>query len=92
MTFSKKTTHTCTWGERWVTTGPDWVLFKHKSLTRNMNKIIYFNVSKSMGAPKRYFHVQRKLYYMEGQLGKHIYKISKIYIYLGDMKRWVTNG
>ena len=27
----------------------------------------YLNVSKSMGAPKRYLHVQRKLHYIEGQ-------------------------
>ena len=53
--------------ERWVTSGPYWVLFKHESLTRNMHKIIYVNVSKSIGAPKSYLHVQRKLYYMEGQ-------------------------
>ena len=45
-----------------------------------------------MGAPKRYFHVQTKLYYMDGQLGKHRYKISKMYIYLGGMKRFVTSG
>ena len=47
--------------------GPDWVLFKHQLLTRRMNKIISGNVIKSMGAPKIYLHVQKKLYYMEGQ-------------------------
>ena len=47
--------------------GPDWVLFKNHLLTRRMNKIIFVNVIKSMGAPKIYFHVQRKLYYMDGQ-------------------------
>ena len=61
-------------GERWVTSGPNWVLFKHESLTRNMHKIIYVNVSKSIGAPKRYLRVQRKLYYMDGQLGTQRYK------------------
>ena len=45
-----------------------------------------------MGAKKRYLHVQRKLYYMEGQLGTHRYKIREIYIYLGDMKKWFTSG
>ena len=54
-------------GGRWVTNGPNWVLFKHHSLTIRMHKIIYVNVNKSMVAPKRYLHVQRKLYYMEGQ-------------------------
>ena len=39
------------------------------SNTRRLHKIIYVNVNKSMGAPKVYLHVQRKLYYMEGQLG-----------------------
>ena len=53
--------------ERWVKSGLDWVIFKHHSLTRRIHKIIYVNVNKSMGAPKRYLHVQRKLYYMEGQ-------------------------
>ena len=87
-------------GERWVTSGPYWVLFKHKSLTRNMHKIIYVNVSKSIGAPKTYLRVQRKLYYMDGQLGTQRYKkfcnrvnkIRDIYIYIGDVKRWVTSG
>ena len=65
--FSKKVRHICTWGERWVSYIPDWVLLKHHSLTRRMHKIIYVNVSKSMVAPKRYLHVQRELYYMEGQ-------------------------
>ena len=37
--------------------GPDWVLFKHHSLTRRLHNIIDVNVSKSMGAPKRYLHV-----------------------------------
>ena len=45
-----------------------------------------------MGALKRYLHVQIKLYYMEGQLGKQRYRISEIYIYLGDVKRCVTSG
>ena len=61
-------------GERWVTSGPNWVLFKNESLTRNMHKIIYVNVSKSIGAPKSYLCVQRKLYYMDGQLGTQRYK------------------
>ena len=69
MDFSKKMTHTCTWGERGVTNGPDWVLFKYNLLTINMHKIIYVNVSKSIVAPKIYLHIQRKLYYMGGQLG-----------------------
>ena len=43
----------------------DWVLFKHHLLTRRMNKIISTNVIKSMGAPKIYLHVERKIYYME---------------------------
>jgi len=50
-----------------VTRGHDWALFKHHFLTRRMNKIIYVNANKSMGASKRYLHVQRKLYYMKGQ-------------------------
>ena len=53
MIFSKKVTHTCTWGERGVTNGPDSVLFKYNLLTINMHKIIYVNVNKSIGAPKR---------------------------------------
>ena len=69
-------------GERWVTSGPN----------RNMHKIIYVNVSKSMAAPKRYLYVQIKCDYMEGQLGTQRYKISEIYIYPGDVKRWVTSG
>ena len=56
-----------------------------------LRKIINVNVSKSMGAPKRYLHVQKKLYYMEGKLGKDRYKISEIYIYLGDVNRWVIS-
>ena len=69
MNFSKKARHTCTLGERErsLTNDPDWVIFKKHSLTRNLHKVIYANVSKSMGAPKIYLHVQRKLYYMEGQ-------------------------
>ena len=47
--------------ERWVTNGSDWVFFKNHLLTRRLHKIIYVNVSKSMGAPKSYLHVQRKL-------------------------------
>ena len=69
MIFSKKVTHTCTWGERGVTNGPYWVLLKYKLLTINMHKIIDVNVSKSIVAPKIYLHTQRKLYYMGGQLG-----------------------
>ena len=69
MDFSKKATHTYTWGERGVTNSPDWVLFKYNLLTINMHKIIYFNVSKSIVAPKIYLHIQRKLYYMGVQLG-----------------------
>ena len=33
-----------------------------------------------MGAPKIYLHVQRKLYYMEGQW---LFKESETYMYLG---------
>ena len=54
-------------GVRWVSNDPDWVLFKHHFLTRSLHKIIDVNVSKSMGSPKRYLLVHRKLYYMEGQ-------------------------
>ena len=82
----------CLGSERWVTSDRNCVLFKHHLLTRNIHKIIYVNIIKSMGAPKIYLHVQRKLYYMEGQLGTQRYKISKIYIYPGDVKRWVTSG
>ena len=56
-------------GGEGVTNGPNWVLFKYKLLTINMHKIIYVNVSKSIVAPKIYLHIQRKLYYMGGQLG-----------------------
>ena len=46
---------------------PQWVVIKHDSLTRRMHKIIYISVIKSMGGLKIYLHIQRKLYYMEGQ-------------------------
>ena len=59
--FSKERETYMYLGGMWVTNGPNWVLFKHHSLTRNMHKIIYVNVSKSMGSPKRYLHVQREL-------------------------------
>ena len=65
--FSKeRETYMYLGGERWVRSGPDWILFKHHSLTRRMHKIIHVNISKSIGALKIYLHVQRKLYYMEG--------------------------
>ena len=31
--------------ERWVSDDPDWVLFKHHSLTIKMHKIIYMSMS-----------------------------------------------
>ena len=42
-----KESKTCMYqgGERWVRRGPDWVLFKHYSLTINMHKIIYMSMS-----------------------------------------------
>ena len=46
MNFSKKARHTCTWGgERWVSSDPDWVLFKHHLLTIKLHKIIYMSMS-----------------------------------------------
>ena len=50
--FKESETYMYLGGESWVRNGLDWVLFKHHSLTREMHKIIYANVNKSMGAPK----------------------------------------
>ena len=65
--FKESETYMYLGGKRWVRNEPNWVLFKNHSFTRRLHKIIYVNVNKSMGAPKRYLHVQRKLYYMEGK-------------------------
>ena len=47
INFSKKARHTCTLegSERWVSDDPDWVLFKHHSLTIKLHKIIYMSMS-----------------------------------------------
>ena len=43
--FKESETYMYLWGgERWVTNGPNWVLFKHPSLTRKMHKIIYMSM------------------------------------------------
>ena len=41
-------------GERWVSDDPDWVLFKHHSLTIKLHKIIYMSMSSiSMGKTRK---------------------------------------
>ena len=72
--FKESETYMFLEGGRGGSPVPEWVIFKHHSITINLHKIIYVNVRKSMGAPKRHFHLQRKLYYMEGQLGTLRYK------------------
>ena len=52
MNFSKKVRHTYIMGGRWVSSGPDWVLFKHHSLTIKLHKIIYMSMSKNQWVHK----------------------------------------
>ena len=82
MTFSNKWRHACTLGgERWVRNVPDWILFKHHSLTIKLHKIIYMSMSAN-----QWVHQNNTCMYKENYTtwrDNDFFKERKTYIYLG---------